>query len=102
RTREPGGVAWSRAGPPAGGSGAKNFFLGVLWNSSNATWSSCPIPSTPPTLPNFLENGLIPCRFRCVGGVIPRRATLKVHHQRTLSIEQFACSSGDESPRYFC
>jgi hypothetical protein len=26
-------------------------------------------PPTPPTLSNFLENRLIPCRFRCVGGV---------------------------------
>jgi hypothetical protein len=26
-------------------------------------------PPAPPTLPNFLENRLIPCRFRCVGGV---------------------------------
>jgi hypothetical protein len=26
-------------------------------------------PPTPPTLPNLLENGLVPCRFRCAGGV---------------------------------
>jgi hypothetical protein len=26
-------------------------------------------PPTPPTLPNFLEIRLIPCRFRCVGGI---------------------------------
>ena len=26
-------------------------------------------PSTPPTLPNFLENALIPYAFRSVGGV---------------------------------
>jgi hypothetical protein len=26
-------------------------------------------PPTPPTLPNFLENTLVPCRFRCIGGV---------------------------------
>ena len=26
-------------------------------------------PATPPTLLNFLENTLIPCTFRCAGGV---------------------------------
>jgi hypothetical protein len=26
-------------------------------------------PPTPATLPNFLENRLIPCKFMCVGGV---------------------------------
>ena len=36
-------------------------------------------PPTPPTLPNFLETTLIPCRFRSVGGVggiVTRRAIL--------------------------
>jgi hypothetical protein len=40
---------------------------------SSNSWGA---PPTPPTLPNLLENALIPCRFRSVGGVggIGRRA----------------------------
>jgi len=34
--------------------------------ANNPCWN---YPPTPPMLPNFLENRLIPCRFRCVGGV---------------------------------
>jgi hypothetical protein len=61
----------------------------LLWNyreraieaPSDAGWDwpdlSAPVsflnpgtPATPPTLPNFLENTLIPYAFRSVGGVI--------------------------------